>query len=89
MEAKVSKGADALEIRIFKIIDGRKDLGPKVNELLQADPSLDPIDAAVMVREQVITPTIQATAQQKVADEQKRKALGNTVNLASRVLGVF
>ena len=80
LETKVSQGADALETRIFKILDGRKDLGPKVNELLKADPSLDPIDAAVMVREQVISPTIQATAQQKVADEQKRKALGNTVS---------
>ena len=80
LETKVNQGADVLMTRIDKILDGRKDLHAKVNELLQSDPKIDPLDAAFKVREQVITPTLQATAQQKVAEDQKRKALGNTAN---------
>jgi hypothetical protein len=80
LETKVNQGADVLLARIDKILDGRKDLHTKVNDLLKSDPQLDPLDAAFRIRDEVIAPNVQATAEAKLAEQQKRKALGNTAN---------
>lgn len=67
--------------RIDTILDGRsQELGPHVSAIMQADPTIDPIDAALQVRASVIAPRAQAQAQAAVLDTQLKKAHGNTAN---------
>lgn len=85
ISAENNAKADKILDRIDQVLDGRKDLWGKVDELMGADPTLDALDAALQVRKLVIVPSQQQTATAKVAEDMKRKAQGNTANGASSV----
>lgn len=77
-ERESVKTVDTYEARIMKILDGRSDLAPKVADLL--GPGVDPIDAALQVREQHLKPQQQQQATATAADTMRRKAAANTAN---------
>lgn len=77
---EVNAQADQVVARVDKILEGRKDLAPHVDALMAANPNIDPIDAALQIRERHIVPgqTQQATA--AAADVMRRKAAATTAN---------
>ena len=77
-QREVNTNAESELARVNQILDDRKDLGPKVAELMAQ--GVNHIDAALMVRKQFIVPTAMKAAEAAVLDTQLKKAAGNTVN---------
>jgi hypothetical protein len=85
--------ADTLMNRVDKIVGVTKDAQGKpdtrssqlyrqIDALMAADPTIDVIDAALQVREQMVPQETEAT-RHAVAEEMRRKANGNTANGAA------
>jgi hypothetical protein len=77
-QSEVNTAAEAELTRVNDILEGKKELGPKVAELMAQ--GVNQIDAALMVRKQFIVPTMAKSAEQAVLDQQLKKVAGNTVS---------
>ncbi len=80
--AEEKRQNDAIVLRglaqVNGILKGKHALGPKVAEYMAQ--GMDPIDAALKVRDEFIEPTVTEAAQAAVLETQKKKAAGNTAN---------
>lgn len=83
--------ADTIMTRVDKIVGVTKDaqgkldarslqLYQQIDTLMDANPTLDVLDAALQVRERVVAPQQTEQAKAQAAEEMRRKAAGNTAN---------
>jgi hypothetical protein len=80
---QVEAAADLNITRIDRILDGDTKLYAQVAALIDADPTLDAIDAALEVRKTHIAPRVEGDAQKKVLDNLQTKAAAQGMNPSS------
>jgi len=91
VQQQLTQQADTVMNRATKILGATIDakgqpdarsqaLWSKVSALMDADPQLDVVDAALQVREQIVAPQETESAKTAAAEEMRRKANANTAN---------
>lgn len=80
-QTELHSSADRGMSQIDQILDGRtKELGPHVAQLMADRPDLEPVEAALEIRKQMIVPRQTEQAKAQVLDTMNKKANGNTAN---------
>lgn len=91
VQQQLHQQADTMMTRATKILGATIDakgqpdarsqaLWAKVSALMDADPQLEVVDAALQVREQIVAPQETESAKTAAAEEMRRKANANTAN---------